>query len=120
MHVVLQTRKSFWASFGKLFASVLAVAAVTAACKYSGVNPTTTGFAYLLTVLFIASSWGFTRTVVTSVVAMLCYNFFFLPPVGQFTIRDPQNWVALVAFLVTGIVAGQLSASVKRQATRNG
>jgi two-component system, OmpR family, sensor histidine kinase KdpD len=109
-------RKSSWAWSGKLFASLLAVAAVTAACKYSGVNQTTTGFAYLLTVLFIASGWGFSQTVVTSVVAMLCYNFFFLPPVGQFTITDPQNWIALGAFLVTGIVAGQLSASVKRQA----
>ncbi len=116
MQVVFKTRKFSWASAGKLFASLAAVAAVTAACKYSGVNQTTTGFAYLLTVLFIASSWGFTQTVVTSVVAMLCYNFFFLPPVGKFTITDPQNWIALGAFLVTGIVAGQLSASVKRQA----
>ena len=105
-----------WAASGKLLASLLAVAAVTAGCKYAGVNPTTTGFAYLLTVLFIASAWGFAQTLVTSVVAMLCYNFFFLPPVGKFTITDPQNWVALGAFLVTGIVAGQLSASVKRQA----
>ena len=113
---MLETRKSFRASFGKLFASLLAVAAVTAGCKYSGVNQTTTGFAYLLTVLFVASGWGFGYTVVASVVAMLCYNFFFLPPIGQFTITDPQNWVALAAFLVTGLVAGQLSASVKRQA----
>jgi two-component system sensor histidine kinase KdpD len=104
-------------SVGKLFATLLAVAAVTLACKYSGVNQTTTGFAYLLTVLFIASAWGLTQTIVASVVAMLCYNFFFLPPIGKFTIADPQNWIALGAFLVTGIVAGQLSASVRRQAS---
>jgi two-component system sensor histidine kinase KdpD len=104
-------------SGGKLFATLLAVAAVTLACKYSGVNQTTTGFAYLLTVLFIASAWGLTQTIVASVVAMLCYNFFFLPPIGKFTIADPQNWIALGAFLVTGIVAGQLSASVRRQAS---
>ena len=104
-------------SGSKLFATLLAVAAVTLACKYSGVNQTTTGFAYLLTVLFIASAWGLTQTIVASVVAMLCYNFFFLPPIGKFTIADPQNWIALGAFLVTGIVAGQLSASVRRQAS---
>ena len=104
-------------SGGKLFATLLAVAAVTLACKYSGVNQTTTGFAYLLTVLFIASAWGLTQTIVASVVAMLCYNFFFLPPIGKLTIADPQNWIALGAFLVTGIVAGQLSASVRRQAS---
>ncbi len=105
-----------WAASGQVAASVVAVAAVTAGCKYAGVNQTTTGFAYLLTVLFIASGWGFAQTLVASVVAMLCYNFFFLPPVGKFTIADPQNWVALGAFLVTGIVAGHLSANVKRQA----
>ena len=104
-------------SGSKLFATLLAVAAVTLACKYSGVNQTTTGFAYLLTVLFIASAWGLTQTIVASVVAMLCYNFFFLPPIGKLTIADPQNWIALGAFLVTGIVAGQLSASVRRQAS---
>jgi two-component system sensor histidine kinase KdpD len=110
------SRKPILLSSGKLLASILAVGVVTAACKYSGVNQTTTGFAYLLTILFIARGWGFSQTVVTSIVAMLCYNFFSLPPVGRFTIKDPQNWVALGAFLVTGIVAGQLSASVKRQA----
>jgi len=104
-------------SGSKLFATLLAVAAVTLACKYSGVNQTTTGFAYLLTVLFIASAWGLIQTIVASVVAMLCYNFFFLPPIGKLTIADPQNWIALGAFLVTGIVAGQLSASVRRQAS---
>jgi two-component system sensor histidine kinase KdpD len=46
---------------------------------------------------------------------MLCFNFFFLPPVGTLTISDPQNWVALVAFLVTGIVTSQLSGRVRRR-----
>jgi two-component system sensor histidine kinase KdpD len=47
---------------------------------------------------------------------MLCFNFFFLPPVGTFTIADPQNWVALSAFLVTAIVASQLSAGARKRA----
>jgi two-component system sensor histidine kinase KdpD len=48
---------------------------------------------------------------------MLCFNFFFLPPVGTFTIADPQNWVALAAFLVVSIVASNLSASARARAT---
>jgi two-component system sensor histidine kinase KdpD len=47
---------------------------------------------------------------------MLCFNFFFLPPVYTFTIADPQNWVALAAFLATALTAGQLSARAKRRA----
>jgi K+-sensing histidine kinase KdpD len=47
---------------------------------------------------------------------MLCFNFFFLPPVYTLTIADPQNWIALVAFLVTAVTAGQLSELAKRRA----
>ena len=45
-----------------------------------------------------------------SIVAMLAFNFFFLPPVGAFVIADPQNWVALFAFLAVSLVASNLSA----------
>ena len=47
---------------------------------------------------------------------MLAFNYFFLPPIGKFTIADPQNWVALVAFLGTSLVASQLSTRVRREA----
>jgi two-component system sensor histidine kinase KdpD len=47
---------------------------------------------------------------------MLCFNFLFLPPVGTLTIADPDNWIALAAFLITAITAGQLSASARRRA----
>ena len=47
---------------------------------------------------------------------MLGFNFYFLPPVGTLTIQDPQNWVALVAFLVTAVTASQLSARARRRA----
>ena len=51
-----------------------------------------------------------------SVLGMLCFNFFFLPPIYSFTIEDPQNWVALAAFLITAITAGHLSERAKRRA----
>jgi two-component system sensor histidine kinase KdpD len=47
---------------------------------------------------------------------MLAFNFFFLPPLHTLTVRDSQNWVALLAFLVTAITAGQLSARARRRA----
>lgn len=47
---------------------------------------------------------------------MLCFNFFFLPPIGTFTIADPQNWVALFAFLLTSIIASQLSTKARMRA----
>lgn len=79
------------------------------------VNATTAGFMYLIVVLLIAAAWGIVEATVASVVAVLCLNYYFLPPVGGLTIADPQNWVALFAFLATSIVASQLSSRAKQR-----
>ena len=79
-------------------------------------NPTTVGFAYLLLVLVIASTWGLVEATLASLAATLAFNLFFLPPIGKLTIADPQNWVALFSFLVTALIASRLSARVKKQA----
>jgi len=80
------------------------------------VNATTIGFSYLLLVLIIASVWGFLEAAMASVASTLAFNFFFLPPVGRFTIADPQNWVALFSFLATALIAGRLSTKAKLRA----
>jgi two-component system, OmpR family, sensor histidine kinase KdpD len=84
--------------------------------RFLPVNATTAGFLYLVAILFTATKGGFVEATFASVVAMLCFNFFFLPPVGTLTIADPQNWVALFAFLATSLTASQLSARAKRRA----
>lgn len=79
------------------------------------VNTTTVGFFYLVAILIVATAWGFWEAAVASVAAMLCFNFYFFPPIGTFTVADPQNWVALFTFLATSLTASQLSARLKRQ-----
>jgi two-component system sensor histidine kinase KdpD len=80
------------------------------------VNATTVALSLLLAILAIATGWGLLEAIVASLVAVLGFNYFFLPPVETFTIADPQNWVALVAFLVTAMTASQLSARARRRA----
>jgi len=93
------------------------VAAVTfVAYRVIPVNATSVGFAYLLLVLVIASTWGFAEAAIASIAATLTFNFFFLPPIGTFTIYDPQNWVALFTFLTTALIASRLSAKAKGRA----
>ena len=100
----------------RLFLSLLLAALTTALCRhFLPVNATTAGFAYLIGVLVVATAWGLIEATLTSVVAMLCLNYFFLPPVGTLTVADPQNWIALFAFLATSITASQLSARAKRR-----
>ena len=103
--------------FGYVVA-VLSVGALTLFLKIIGthVNAATVSLALLLNVLFIATRWGSLPALLASIVAMLCFNFFFLPPLGTFTIAATDNWIALLAFLVTAVTAGQLSASAKKRA----
>jgi two-component system, OmpR family, sensor histidine kinase KdpD len=101
----------------KVLAATIGVMIITwVAHAIIPLNTTTVGFAYLLYVLVIASTWGFLEASLSSLAATLAFNFFFLPPAGTFTIADPQNWVALFAFLVTSLIASQLSTAAKRRA----
>lgn len=95
-----------------------AVAALTAALKLLGgqVNSTTVALALLLAVLLIAARMESGPALVASVLAAFCFNFFFLPPYGTLHIADPENWVALTAFLLTAVIAGHLSTRARHRA----
>jgi len=93
------------------------IAAITWVCfSLIPVNATTAGFAYLVAILFVAAHWGLIESIAGSVAAMLAFNFYFLPPIGRLTIADPQNWVALFAFLVTAVTASHFSRQAKLRA----
>jgi two-component system, OmpR family, sensor histidine kinase KdpD len=92
------------------------VAAITWICfRALSVNATTAALAYLVAILFIAARWGLVESITASILAVLCFNFFFLPPIGTFAIADPQNWVALFAFLATSITASRFSMQARRR-----
>jgi two-component system, OmpR family, sensor histidine kinase KdpD len=96
---------------------VAAIAALTALLRrIPQVSPTTVALALLLTVLGTATLARLAVATAISILAMLALNYFFLPPVGTLTISDPQNWVALVAFLVVAVLASNLSAAAQDRA----
>ncbi|HKT79513.1 MAG TPA: DUF4118 domain-containing protein [Vicinamibacterales bacterium] len=72
-------------------------------------NPTTAALAFLLIVLFTAAASHLWVAIVTSIASMFLLNYFFLPPFHTLVIADPQNWVALFAFLAVSLVASRLS-----------
>ena len=69
----------------------------------------------LLLVLVLAGNWGLRYAVGASIAATVLFNYFFLPPVGTFTIADTRNWVALFAFLGTAIYASHLAARIREE-----
>jgi two-component system sensor histidine kinase KdpD len=98
--------------------SLVPVAAVTALLVplREQINSTTPALAYLLAVLFVALFWGSGPALVASVVGVLCFNFFFLPPLYTLSVSHLENWIALIAFFTTAVAVGQLSAREKRRA----
>jgi two-component system, OmpR family, sensor histidine kinase KdpD len=99
-------------------ASITAVAAVTASGWAAGMNPSTVGFVYLLVVL-LSSVWGgLVIGTVISILATLCYNFFFFPPLYTLTISEPANWFALATFLVASVTVSRLVVAARFQAEK--
>ena len=104
-------------SWPHLVVSIACVAAFVALLRVVRVaNPTTVALGLLVLVLVTATLSRLWVAVVTALVAMFAFNYFFLPPIGTLTIADPQNWIALLAFLVAAVIVSQLSAAAQARA----
>lgn len=101
---------------GITVAAILLASITFVYSKILHVNQTTVALSFLLAILAVSAVWGMVVSAIMSVAAMLLFNYYFLPPIGSFTIADPQNWVALFAFLFTAIMGSQLSARIRKEA----
>ena len=74
------------------------------------------GTLYVVVVLVAALLWGLGWAIGVSVVSLLAFNFFVLPPVHTFALEDASNWTALLVYLVTATVTSELAARLRRRA----
>jgi len=95
---------------------LIAVATPVALALRQYLNISNIALVYLTAVLVSAVMYGLGPSLLACFVGVLAYNFFFLPPVYTFTIADPENVVALVAFAIVAVIASNLAASVRGQA----
>jgi two-component system sensor histidine kinase KdpD len=82
------------------------------------VSHTTVALTFLIGVLIVSANWGLRPAIFMALVAALAFNFGFLPPLGRLNISDPENWITLLAFLVTAAIASQLAERARREAER--
>jgi two-component system sensor histidine kinase KdpD len=71
---------------------------------------------FLTAVVGVAARFGLWPSLLASLAASLCYNFFFLPPVYTFTITDPTNVAAFFLFMLIAILVSNVAARVRSQA----
>jgi two-component system sensor histidine kinase KdpD len=80
------------------------------------VNLATVSMLYLLAVLATAVVFGRGPAVFASLVAFLTLDWFFVEPIHEWTVANPEEWVSLLFFLLTAIVTGQLAADQRLRA----
>ncbi len=101
-----------------IVAAVLSVAIATLAIYFlRRIAPVVSlSVVYLPAVLLVATFWGMTLGLLTSLLSAAAFNFFHIPPTGGFTILDGRNWVALAAFMIVAVVASTIAELARSRA----
>jgi two-component system sensor histidine kinase KdpD len=113
----MEQRKPTWTGLlGRVAASVTAAGLITLLLvKVLPANSTTAALVYMLLVLIVSAVWTLWEALAAAVAATLALAYFFFPPQG-FRIADPNDIVALVAFVICAIIASQLALTARRRA----
>jgi K+-sensing histidine kinase KdpD len=73
--------------------------------------------ALLLVALISIATWaGRGPALLASIMAAISLNYFFIPPLHTFHIRESQDWIAFGAFVVSALTVGQLSSWAQAKA----
>ena len=94
----------------------LGIALVTAICYPLHLDLAIAGFLYLLVVVLQSPSGGFASSVIVSLIAVLCLDYFFTAPVLNLEIASPIDAVALVTYLATSLIITRLASEARQKA----
>lgn len=99
-------------------AAVLLVAAATGLGEtlLFHVAPTNQVMLYLLAVVISGLWWGRGATVLASVLGVLAFDVFFVPPLYQLTVSDAEYIITFVALLIVALVIGTLTGRLREHA----
>jgi two-component system sensor histidine kinase KdpD len=98
--------------------TLLGVSAIGAVAYLLHFNLSAVGSLYLVLVVLISLRWGFAQATVASVMAVVCMNYLFVPPIFEFQVADPENWIALGTFETAALVVSGLSHKVLQHAAQ--
>ena len=111
----MRPSSSIWAGLATMIAAIAAITGMIFVLR-GHVPVVSTGVLYLLAVLLVSSYWGFWMGALTSVLSAAAFNWFHLPPTGQFTLADSENWLGIGVYLVAALVASSLADAARRRA----
>ena len=105
-----------WRFLLRALPGVIVAAAVTLICFGLGLSLPVAGFCYLMVVVLQSLAGDFRSSAVVSVLCAACLDYFFVPPFFSFRISDSSDKLALIMFLVTGLVITRLVSRTRAAA----
>jgi PAS domain S-box-containing protein len=100
----------------QILLGIAGLALITFVCIQLGFGLARTGFAYVIVISLVSLLGSFSASIVLSIVAAACLNFFFAPPLYEFRIDIPDDIERIATFLTTSLVVTALVTKVKRSA----
>ena len=116
MAIPMTERRSWLLLTRQCATGVATVAAVTFAAYRLHFPMATAGFMYLFVVVIVSLLYGIWQATFTSLVAVSCLNYFFIPPILSFAVADERDWIALVSFQVCALLVSRLFSREQRMA----
>jgi two-component system sensor histidine kinase KdpD len=108
--------RKIWPFVTRTVLGCLLIGLTTFVCYRLQLNLNVTGFIYLIVIVLQSLAGSFASSAVVSVVAVLCLDFLFTPPLFSFEVTNPLDILALISFLTTGLVITRLTTRVRKQA----
>jgi PAS domain S-box-containing protein len=114
MQIAHKRRPRLQAVAAQLLLGITGLALITFVCFQVGFGPGRTGLAYVVLLALISLLGSFSSSVVLSVLAAACLNYFFVPPLFELRVDTADDIVRIAAFLTTSLVVTALITTRKR------
>lgn len=110
---ILKKYQTLFKRIGQIIAFAGAILLTTAITLKSGTitSASTVAFCFIIIVLLSAFFGNILVALISSIVATLCFDYFYLPPFGTLNIAAFSDWISLAAFLLTSVIISYLTAS---------
>jgi len=103
----------------RAIAVIAAVPLLTAVVFAAHGKVLTASLTDLVLVILVAYRWGVIQTVLASVMASACLDYFYMPPIFSLYERDPQDWISSGMFIGLALAAGYIADRIKSSASQN-
>jgi two-component system sensor histidine kinase KdpD len=95
--------------------ATLAAVLTTVGLAMTSARETTAGMVFLVVVVVTATQAGLAISLYSALLCAISFDYFFLPPIHTLTLAGPQEWVSIITFAVSSLVAGRVAERARIQ-----